>query len=144
MVARGLGENPSAVDNAPSLGVLGAERQLADTCKGDRRRAHCAGLERNPELAIVETRGTEAGCRMPDCDHFGMGGGVELPAHGVARLGDDLSATRDNCADGDFARLRGNGGKVERAAHRLGQRKGHGRPSASRFSRTCHAREARQ
>ena len=58
---------------------------------------------------------------MANRDHFGMGGGIERAAHRIARLGDDLAVERDHRADRHFARLGGDRGKVERAAHRRGQ-----------------------
>ena len=51
-------------------------------------------------------------------------GSIE-PRIALRRFGNDLLAEGHDRADRHFARCRGLGGEVERAAHRRGQRKGH-------------------
>jgi hypothetical protein len=81
---------------------------------------------------------------MADGDHFSMGRRIEIAAHRVARFGYNFIAQRDDRSDRDLAGLGGNSGKVERSAHRRGQRKSHDRPTATPPRRACHARKARR
>jgi len=80
---------------------------------------------------------------MADSDHFGVGGGIKVTAHRIARLGDYFVAQRNHRPNRHLAGLRGNGGEIERAAHRRRQRKGHDRVSATVPAGICHALKAR-
>ena len=95
-----------------------------DPRQRDRRRAHRAGLEPDPQRRTRRA----ATCRAPrrrraNRDHFGMGGRIERSAHRVARLGDDRRRRASPPRRPALRPRSGCGGKVERTAHRRGQRK---------------------
>jgi hypothetical protein len=113
-----LREDAGAVDDAAALRVFGGKSEFGDPRQRNGGGAHSAGLKANPYLAIIEPGFTETlGC-LADGDHLGMGRRVQLVAHGVASLGDDLTLAGDDGANRDLARIRRHGGKVKRAAHR--------------------------
>lgn len=138
-----LREDPGAMNHAATFGIFGGKPERVDPRQRDRAGAHRAGFQRHPQDAAVEPRPTEPGRGVPYGDHFRVGGGIEVAAHRIARFGDDFITQRDDRPDRNFARFRGNSGKIKRATHRRRQWKGHDRMSATASRRVCHARKAR-
>src|SRR6478735_6749489 len=76
---------------------------------------------------------------MTNGDHFGVGGRVELTAHGIAGLGDDLAITSNHRADRHLAALGRDGCEIEGAPHWRRQRETSiHRPRASAGRSDCH------
>jgi hypothetical protein len=88
----------------------------------DRPGAHRAGLERDPQLAIVEPLAAQRLRRRTDCQHFGMGSGIGKRAGCIVRRRDHHARAHDHRADRNLARRRPGAGLGERGLHRFGQR----------------------
>lgn len=99
-----------AVDDAATLRVFSTEAKSFDPRQRNGRSAHGTRFERHPQGTAIEPRLSQAGRSMTDSDHFGMSGGIEVAAHGVSCLGDDLVTQRDDSADRHLPCLGGNGG----------------------------------
>lgn len=87
--------------------------------------AHCAGFQRHPKVTVgkpVVAKGRAGG---PDCHDFGMRCWIIAQPRCICSSGEDFSIKGDNGADGHLIRKSGFAGKVKRAAHRFGHRKGH-------------------
>jgi len=118
MMTGRLTEHSCTMNYPATLRIFGGKSERVDPGQGNRSRAHRAGLQRNPQGAAVEPRPAKPGRGMADRDHFGMGGGIEASAHRIARLGDDFIAQRDDRPNRHLARLGGDGGEIQRSAHR--------------------------
>src|SRR4051794_36377128 len=125
MMAGRLSEYSGAVHHAPTLWVFGSKSQRLDSRDRDRRGAHRARLQRDPQGALVEPRYAELRGGRADRLHFGVRRRIGRPAHRVAPFRDDFVAERDHRANGNLARRRSLRGKVERPAHRRWQGKAH-------------------
>ena len=106
----------------PPFGILGAEPERLHPRNGERRRAHGAGLERDPQGAIVEARRTEfaAAARIASISACAVGS-VE-PRIALRASATISSPQSDDRADRHFALLGGFGARS--SARRIGEGSG--------------------
>ena len=60
MMAGGMREDPGAMNDCAALGILGPEPERLEPRNGNRGSAHGAGLERDPQGAVIEPRAFRA------------------------------------------------------------------------------------
>jgi len=83
-MAGGLLEEAGPMLDRPAFRVIGAEIEPPDARKGDRSRAHGAGLERDIEIAIIEPGHPAQDRAGANDQHLRMGGRVVLRLDPVA------------------------------------------------------------
>ncbi len=98
-----------AMQNAAALGIAGCKHKPAYPSKGDRRRAHRAGFQRDIEVIFGDTLGARPFALLADDADLGMGGGVGQDDSAVSCAGDDLTVPGidQNRTDRHFARQSG-------------------------------------
>ena len=117
MVAGRLAEKARAELHRPALGVGSREIEAPEAGKGNRPRAHGARLQGHIEIAADQPLGADFGRRLPDGQHFGMGGGILVGQGPVAGGPQNLPLAHHNGPNGHLAK--GGGGP----GHIKGQRK---------------------
>ena len=126
MMAGRLAEDPGSMHHAAALRIVRAESDCRDPSQSHGGRTHRARFKRDPKRATVQPRLAKAFGGAPDRNNLRMGGGIEAPAHGVARLSDNLLALGDDGSNRHFTSLGGFACKVQRTAHGRRKRKAHG------------------
>ena len=97
-----------AIFDRAALGVGSAIIEAANPSERQRGRAHGAGLERDIDIATVETLGAEEPLSgSADRDHFGMRGGVAVGNRAIAGPRNHLLAPHQNTADRHLAAASG-------------------------------------
>ena len=137
MMAGGLREDACAMYDAPAFGILSGKPQGFNPRHRHRRRAHGAGFERNPQGALIESRGAELRRSRADRLHFGMRRRVIAGAHRISAFRNDLVAKRDDGANRNLTGCSRFTREVERTSHRRWKRKSHAR-AASRAGASSH------
>ena len=130
-----LGEDSCTMNHTATLWIFSPKAKLLDPGDRDRSGAHRAGLERDPDRALVQARGTELRSGPSNGLDFSVGRRVRRDAHGVTALRDHLAAKRHDRADRDFARLGRLACEIERPAHRRRKGKSHRSPLADRSAK---------
>ena len=107
------------MDDASTLGVLGAKHQPADAGVADRPGAHGAGLQGDEELQTSEAMIAESLCRGPQRQDLGVSRGIMPGNRSIGAGGDHLATDRiaDHCSDRRFAAAGGGLRQFERDAH---------------------------
>src|SRR5262249_14255562 len=107
MMAGRRGEEAHTGLDRAALRIGRAIIEPADTRKGDRARAHRAGLERHVEIAVDQPLGADFFGGLPDRQYFGMRGRIALGQGAVARGGDDLVIAHNHASDRHLAGFSG-------------------------------------
>lgn len=91
----------------------------------DRTGAHRARLQRDPQVAPVQSGGAETGRSRADRDHLGVSSRIVAGAHRIGSRRNDHAFSRDHGSDRDFARGGSLARQIKGVAHGFGEGKGH-------------------
>jgi hypothetical protein len=84
-------EQARTVLHGASLGVWRGVIDAGEAGMGDRPGAHRAGLQRHPQVAIVQPLLPQGSGGGANHQHFGMGSGIVQRARAIVRGGNHLS-----------------------------------------------------
>ena len=120
MEALRLFEDPGTLLHRPALGIGCAVIEPRHPGMADRARAHRAGFQRDPQLAIVQPFAPQRLGRRANRGNLGMGGGVMILARGVVGSRDNIFPAHDYRAHRHFSRFDSEPGLCQGFLHWLG------------------------
>src|SRR5215469_9256377 len=123
MMAARRSKKLHAIFDGPALGVGSAIIEAANPCERQRGRAHGAGLERDVDVADVETLGAEPMGGVTDGDHLGVRRGVAFGQRAIAGARNHFLAAHQHTADRDLAASTGLTRLFEGHIHKRGHDK---------------------
>jgi hypothetical protein len=116
VAAQGASEKAAVLHRA-ALGVTGSIIDPVQPRMDNRARTHCAGLQRDPQLATCQPFLQERSGGGANRENFGMSGRIMIGARHVVRRGDHHTVLDDHRPDGHFACAGGLRGSIQRGAH---------------------------
>lgn len=111
--------------DAATFGIGCGIIEPRDPGMGDGAGAHCAWLQRDPQIAIIQPGGTENLGSTPDCDDFGMRSRIVAIPHGVHAGGNYAAPLDDESSDRHFPCLCRERRKIKCFTHETGEGKAH-------------------
>ncbi len=113
MVAGGLAEKARPMLHRSALRVRGGKINPPEPGKGNRPRAHGAGLQRHIEIAADQPFRADFGRRLANGQHFGMCGGVPIGQSSVAGRRQKLAVAQNYGPHRHFAEEGGFAGLIK-------------------------------
>src|SRR5215469_2679461 len=84
------------------FGIICSINQAADARMNHCARAHSTRLNCNKQVTTAQAMVAKNGCRFPQSDDFGMGGGIGVANVAIEAAGNYLALANDYCTDGNF------------------------------------------